>query len=155
MIEKMNALIFVVALLFSSMAHAQVVIKEPWVRATVAEQKATGAFMQLTSQQDMRLVEVKSPAAKIVEIHEMKMDNNVMRMRAINGLALPAGKGVELKPGGYHIMLMELNQGLKEGETVALTLVLEGSDGKRQMIDLKAPVRPLTAGAQDHGSHKH
>ncbi len=143
------------ACFFASSASAQVAVKEPWVRATVAEQKATGAFMQLTSQQDARLIEVKSTVARVVEIHEMKMDNNVMRMRQINGLALPAGKGVELKPGGYHIMLMELNQVLKDGESVPLTLVIEGADGKRQAIELKAAVRPLAAGAHDHGAHKH
>ncbi len=146
---------FAATFLHGAVANAQVVVREPWVRATVAEQKATGAFMQLTSQQDARLVEVNSVVAKVVEIHEMKMDNNVMRMRAIKGLALPAGKGVELKPGGYHIMLMELNRTLKDGESVPLTLVVEGADGKRQAIELNVPVRPLTAAAPDHGSHKH
>jgi periplasmic copper chaperone A len=141
--------------LVSASAQAQVAVKEPWVRATVAQQKSTGAFMQLTSQQDAKLIEVKSPAAKIVEIHEMKMDNNVMKMRPIDGLALPAGKGVELKPGGYHVMMIDLNQTLKEGDTVPLALVIETADGKRQTIDVKAMVRPLTSRPVDNSHHKH
>ena len=153
--SRVCKVLFVVMGLVVNLAHAQVAVKEPWIRATVAEQKATGAFMQLTSQQDVRLIEAKSSAAKVVEIHEMKMENNVMRMRPINGLALPAGKSVELKPGGYHIMLMDLNQTLKDGESVPLTLVVEGGDGKRQSIELKVPVRPLASGGHNHGSHKH
>jgi copper(I)-binding protein len=85
---------------------AQVTVKDPWVRATVPAQKATGAFMQITSAQDARLVEARSPVAGVVEVHEMVMEKEVMKMRAIKGLDLPAGKTVELKPGGYHVMLM-------------------------------------------------
>jgi copper(I)-binding protein len=139
-------------------AHAQVTVKDPWVRATVAQQKATGAFMQITSAQDARLVEAKSPVAGVVEIHEMAMEKDVMRMRALpNGLDLPAGKTVELKSGGYHVMLMDLKQQMKEGETVPMTLVVEGKDKKRSTIEVKAPVKPLAAAApkMDHSQHKH
>ena len=110
-------------LVFAASAFAQVTVKEPWVRGTVAEQKATGAFMQLNSAADARLVEVKSPVANIVEVHEMTMVDNMMKMRAVQGgLELPAGKTVELKPGSYHIMLIDLKAPLKEGATVPLTL---------------------------------
>jgi periplasmic copper chaperone A len=129
---------------------AQTTVKEPWVRATVAQQKATGAFMQLTSAQGGKLVSAKSPAAGIVEIHEMAMDGNVMKMRAVNGLELPAGKAVDLKPGGLHVMLMDLKEPMKAGDSVALTLVIEGKDGKRETLDVKAQVRAL--GGADHGN---
>ena len=69
------------------------------------------------------------------------MDGNVMKMRAIPGLELPAGKAVDLKPGGYHVMLMSLKQPLKDGETVPLTLVVEGKDGKQEKLEVKAPVK--------------
>lgn len=135
--------------------QAQVSVKEPWVRATVPQQKATGAFMQIVAAQDARLVEARSPVAGIVEIHEMAMVGDVMKMRAIPGLDLPAGKAVELKPGGYHVMLMELKGQVKDGDTVPLTLVVEGKDGKRQTLELKVPARPLTGapagGMQGHG----
>lgn len=139
-------------------AHAQVTVKEPWVRATVAQQKATGAFMQITSAQDARLVEARSPVAGVVEIHEMAMEKDVMKMRALsNGLDLPAGKTVELKSGGYHVMLMDLKQQMKEGDIVSMTLVVEGKDKKRSTLEIKAPVKPLAAPApkMDHGQHKH
>ena len=131
---------------------AQTTVKDPWVRGTVAEQKASGAFMQITSTGGGRLVSANSPVAGVVEIHEMAMEGNVMKMRAIPGLELPAGKTVELKPGGYHVMLMDLKQQLKTGETVPLTLVVEGKDGKRETLEVKAPVKALTTPA--HGEKK-
>ena len=142
---------------FTLPAHAQVTVKDPWVRATVSQQKATGAFMQITSAQDARLVEAKSPVAGVVEVHEMSMEKDVMKMRAIPELALPAGKAVELKPGGYHVMLMDLKQQMKEGGTVPLTLVIEGKDKKRSTVEVKASIKPLTtaAPAQMDQQHKH
>ena len=124
-------------------AQAQTTVKEPWVRGTVPQQKATGAFMHLTSAQGGKLVSASSPSAGVVEIHEMAMEGSTMKMRAIPGLDLPAGKSVELKPGGYHVMLMDLKAPLKEGESVAITLVVEGKDGKKESIEVKAPVKPL------------
>lgn len=132
-------------------AQAQVSVKEPWVRATVPQQKATGAFMQIVSARDARLVEASSPVAGIVEIHEMAMVQDVMKMRAIPGLDLPAGKPVELKPGGYHVMLMDLRAQVKEGDEVPLKLVVEGRDGKRQTLELKVPVRALANPSMGHG----
>ncbi|WP_242616821.1 copper chaperone PCu(A)C [Rivibacter subsaxonicus] len=120
-------------------------VSDPWVRATVAQQPATGAFMQLLSVQGARVLEARSPAAAMVEIHEMKMDGGVMQMRPVQALELPAGKTVELKPGGYHVMLMGLKQQLKEGDSVPLSLVVETAGGKRETIELKAPVRALGA----------
>ena len=141
----------------ASVASAQTTVKEPWVRATVAQQKASGLFVQITSAQGGRLVAAATPVAGVVEIHEMVMDGNVMKMRAMaNGLELPAGKAVELKPGGYHVMLMDLKQQLKAGETVPVSLVVEGKDGKKETIELKAAVKALGAPMmQDMSGHKH
>ena len=128
-------------------AHAQVAVKDAWVRATVGPQKVTGAFMQITSAQDTKLVAVQSAAAKKVELHTMEMDKDVMRMREIASLDLPAGKAVELKPGSYHIMLIDLVKPIKEGDTVAVTLVIENKDKKRENIEVKATAKSLTASA--------
>jgi periplasmic copper chaperone A len=152
--------------LFALAAHAvaqpAVDVKQPWVRATVAQQSATGAFMQLTAASDLRLVAAQSPVAGVVEVHEMAMENQVMKMRAVPHLPLPAGKTVELKPGGYHVMLMDLKTQVKAGETVPLTLVFENASGQRQSLELKAPVRALdgkksTGPTPSHGPdmHKH
>jgi copper(I)-binding protein len=136
----------------SAAASAQTVVKDPWVRGTVAQQKATGMFAQLTSAGGGKLVSASSPVAGVVEIHEMAMEGNVMKMRAIPGLDLPAGKAVDLKPGGYHVMLLDLKQELKAGDTVPVTLVIEGKDGKRETVEVKAPVKQLAAG---HDGMKH
>ena len=134
------------AALFARPAAAQVTVTDAWIRGTVPQQMATGAFMQLKSAKDVKLVEARSPIAGVVEIHEMKLENNVMRMRAVPELDLPAGRTVELKPGGYHVMLMDLKQQMKEGEVVPVTLVVE-SAGKRETIEVKAKVRAPTASA--------
>ncbi len=137
--------------LLASAAQAQTSVKDAWVRGTVAQQMATGAFMQITSASGGRLVSVSSSAAGVVEIHEMKMAGSTMQMRALpNGLDLPAGKTVELKPGGYHVMLMDLKAPIKAGDTVDLTLVVEGKDGKKETINVKAPVKALGAGMAEH-----
>lgn len=133
---------------------AQVTVSEPWVRATVPQQKATGAFMKLQSAQDAKLISAKSVVAGVVEVHEMAMDAGVMKMRAVDGLALPMGKAVDLKPGGYHVMLMDLKSQLKEGDVVPLTLTFETKDGKRQTMEVKATARNMSLPAQSsHGGH--
>ncbi|MFT3818170.1 MAG: copper chaperone PCu(A)C [Rubrivivax sp.] len=135
-------------------AQAQTTVKDAWVRGTVPQQKATGLFARITSAAGGKLVAARSPVAGVVEIHEMSMDGNVMKMRALGGgLELPAGKTVELKPGGYHMMLLDLKQPLKEGDTVPVTLVVESKDGKQETIELKAPVKALTT--PPGGEHKH
>lgn len=135
-------------------AAAPVQISQAWVRATVAGQKATGAFMTLQARENLRLVGVRSPVAGVAEVHEMRMEGDVMRMRALSVLALPAGQTVELKPGAYHIMLLDLKQPLKAGEQVPLELLLEtegtgGGNAAHQPVltqPVQAEVRELTAG---------
>lgn len=142
-----------VLLLSAGGAEAQVIVKDAWVRATVPQQQATGAFLQIGSATDARLVQASSSVAGIVEIHQMSMQGDVMKMQAVVAIELPAGKTVALQPGGYHIMLMALKQGLKEGDTVPLTLVVEGPDKRRQNIEVKAVVRALNM-SNDMGKTK-
>jgi copper(I)-binding protein len=112
-----------------------------WARATVSGQKATGAFMRLMSKDGARLVSVSTPVAGVAEVHEMKLDEGVMRMRAVPaGLELPAGKTVELKPGGYHLMLLDLKQPLPKESTIPLTLVFQDAKGVQTRTELKVPV---------------
>jgi copper(I)-binding protein len=123
-------------------AFAQSVdVKDAWVRVSVQGQKATGAFMKITSRDGARLVSASTPVAGVAEVHEMKMDGNVMKMRAIEGgLELPAGKLVELKPGGFHVMLMDLKATLPKGSTVPLTLVFKDAKGAERKVELTVPV---------------
>ena len=161
----MKKIIIATLLAFTASAWAQapgqVEVKDAWVRATVAQQKSTGAFMQLTARADSRVVQVSSPIAGVAEIHEMAMDKDVMKMRAVPALPLPAGKVVELKPGSYHVMLMDLKGPVKAGDVVPVTLVLESKDGLRSTLEVKATARALgSAGAAasapaEHSQHKH
>ncbi len=123
-------------------AFAQTIdVKDAWVRTSVPGQKATGAFMKITAREGSRLVAASSPVAGVTEVHEMKMDGNVMKMRALeNGLELPAGKTVELKPGGFHVMLMDLKGPLAKDSTVPLTLVFKDAKGAESKLELKLPV---------------
>ncbi len=142
-------------LLVATSAMAQVAVKDPWVRATVVAQKSTGAFMQLSSPAGTRLVEARSPAAGAVEIHEMSMTDNVMKMRAVSGIDVPAGKTVELKPGGFHVMLVDLKSQIKDGDSVPITLVFEGKDKKRETVEVNAPARPLNQNVPAEKKHSH
>jgi periplasmic copper chaperone A len=125
-------------------ALAQVVVTDAWVRGTVAGQKTTGAFMQMKSATDVFLTGVASPAARIVEVHAMKIDAGMMKMSAVARLPLPANKTVELAPGGYHVMLMDLPRPLQPGDIVPLMLTFEDKTGRRQTVEVKAPVKALT-----------
>jgi len=145
-----RSIVIACALAVPAAALAQVTVTDAWVRGTVPAQKATGAFMQLKSAKDAALVGVTTPIAGIVEIHEMKMDGAVMRMGAVPRLELPAGKVVDLKPGGYHVMLMDLKQPLKEGDSVPVTLAFQDKAGARYTMDVKVPVRALGASTSPH-----
>lgn len=152
------ALLALTASLCSLAAEAQVQVQDAWVRATVAQQKATGAFMKLTAASDLRLVSASSPAVPMVEVHEMAMEGNVMKMRQIQALDLPAGKTVELKPGGYHVMLMGLTQAIPAGSKLPLALVFEDKAGKRKTVEISAEVRAINAAAgkpAEAAEHQH
>ena len=149
-------------LIACSTLYAQTVeVKDAWVRATVPGQKGTGAFMNITAKDGARLVGASSPVAGVVEVHEMKMDGDIMRMRAVPVLELPAGQTVQLKPGGYHVMLMELKQGLPKDSTVPLTLRLQDAKGVETRMEVSVPVSTTAPGAKaagkasDHGAHQH
>lgn len=135
-----------IALTATAWAQTSVKVDDAWVRGTVATQKATGAFMRLTPSANARLVAAQSPVAGVVEIHEMAMENDVMKMRQVPGLDLTAGRTLELKPGGYHVMLMDLKQPLKGGDSVPLTLVFEDGAKKRFTQEIQAPVTALGGG---------
>ena len=137
-IKVLPTLALATGLAISAGVCAQVTADRPWVRATVANQSGTGAFVRLTAQQDMWLTGARSPVAGIVEIHEMKMDDAIMRMRPAGELSIKAGQSIELKPGGYHLMMMSLKQQLKPGDTVPLTLEFRRADGRSWTLDLQA-----------------
>ncbi|MEQ1659870.1 MAG: copper chaperone PCu(A)C [Hylemonella sp.] len=132
--------------------HAQTVeVRDAWARTTVPNQKSSGAFMKLTAKEGTRLVGADSPVAGITEVHEMKMEGDVMKMRAVSALELPAGQTVELKPGGYHVMLMDLKTALKKDSTIPLTLLFKDAKGVESKVEVQLPVRSMAPGADAHG----
>lgn len=118
----------------SAPAASGVKVEQGWLRPTVPGQQGTGGYMKLTASESKRLVSASSPLAGVAEIHDVKMDGDVMKMRAVAVLELPAGKTVELKPGGLHLMLMDLKQPLPVGTSVPLTLVLQDSRGVESRV---------------------
>ena len=142
----------------SSLAQtASLQVEGAWARATVQGQKATGAFMKITAKEGMRLVGALSPVAGVSEVHEMKMEGDVMKMRALPGLDLPAGKTVELKPGGYHVMLMDLKAPLVKDSKVLVTLLLKDAKGVESRLELSVQVATVAPGGSGSGTdgHKH
>lgn len=144
--------------LVSAVAAQPVQVEDAWTRATVPGQQGGGAFMTLTASEDLQLVGGSTPLAGVTEVHEMVMDGDVMRMRPLDTLTLPAGQAVELKPGGLHVMFMQLKQPLTEGMEVPLTLQLRNSQGQASELSVQVPVRPLGSGresAHEAGHDKH
>jgi len=133
---------------------ANISVTNAWARATMPGQKVSGAYMQIQSDADARLVGASSPAVPRVEVHEMKMDGDVMRMREVKAIDLPKGKTVSLEPGGFHIMLMNLPKPIAAGEIIPLILTVE-SGGKQQTVEVKAEARSPMGGAMPTQHHHH
>lgn len=132
-------------------ALGAVTAEDAWVRATVPGQSAAAGYMKLRSGEAATLVGVRTPIAPEAEVHEMSMQGGVMKMRPVDRLALPAGRVVELKPGGYHLMLMNVTKPLKDGDKVPLTLIIERQDKKREEVRIEADVR---SGMSAHEHHR-
>jgi len=139
----MRSLLFAALAMAAGIAQASVTATDAWVRGTVPAQQTTGVFVTLQSSEESRLVAVTTPAARSAEIHASEQKQGVMHMHALEAIALPAGQRVELKPGGFHIMLVGLTRALGAGDTVPLTFTFEDRKGKRTRIEVRAEVRPL------------
>jgi len=129
----------------TSLAHAQVKVEDAWIRSTVPGQRVAAAYMVIRSAAAATLVGASSPVAKLLEVHETRMEGNIARMGAVPRLALPAGKRVELKPGGYHLMLIDLAKPLAKGDKVVLSLKIEQRGKPPQEVKVEAEVRDLAA----------
>jgi len=122
-------------------APAPAAVDGAWARSTVAGQDTSGAYMTLTAREPLTLVGAQSPAAGMVDLHEMKMEGEVMKMRAADTLPLAAGQPLRLAPGGYHFMLMDAKHPIKPGDTVHITLHF--ADG--ETLQATWPVKPANA----------
>jgi periplasmic copper chaperone A len=153
---KLSSSLAICLIVLAPPAMAQATVTDAWVRGTVPGQTSSGAYMQLMSATGATLLGVTTPLAGVAEIHEMRMDGSVMRMRSVAKLPLPPGKTIELKPSGYHVMLMNLKQPLKPGDVVPLSIRVQGKDNLVTTIAVQAEVRPLSAPqTAGHGAHAH
>jgi len=143
MIKHGRHVLIAIGLLLAGFAQAAepVRIEQAWARATVPGQEVGAAYMQLTSAADLELVKAESPAAGTLEIHMMRMQDGVMEMRMLETLHLPAGKTVKLEPGGFHLMLIDLKEPLKDGGKVGVTLHFKNARGETSTQQVDIPVR--------------
>ncbi|MBX3636350.1 MAG: copper chaperone PCu(A)C [Rubrivivax sp.] len=143
-----------------SHAQSEIQILQPWARPTVAGQAGGGGFLTLRGAASAdRLIGGTAPGiAERVELHTMRMEGDVMRMREVPAIDVPAGQTVELKPGGLHVMFMGLKAPLKEGDSFALTLRFEKAGEKtvQVQVSMRPPAGAAAAmPAAGHGGHKH
>jgi len=133
-------------------AAGAIKIENAYTRATVPGQQVAGGFMKIENKGAAdQLISASSPAAGEVQLHEMAMDGNVMKMRQVKDIAVPAGGAVELKPGGLHLMFMNIKAPLAAGQTVPVKLKF----AKAGEVEVKMPVNAMGAGAGHSGSMKH
>ena len=140
-------------------AADQVHATHAWIRVLPGTLPAGGyVTLENRGDQPVALTGARSPAYAEVMLHHSSTQGGMSRMAMVESLPIPAHGSVVLGPGGYHLMLMDLKQQMKEGDTVPMTLVVEGKDKKRSTIEVKAAVKALTAQAKPadpHSAHKH
>ena len=133
---------------FAQAAPAKV--ERPWARATVQGQDATGAYMTLTTTEPLTLLGAATPAAGIVEIHQMKMEGDVMKMRAVDTLPLKPGTPLLFAPNGYHFMLMDLKGPFRAGASIRMTLRFRDAKGAERTQEVTVPVALAAPGGHGH-----
>ncbi|MFB0937291.1 MAG: copper chaperone PCu(A)C [Propionivibrio sp.] len=155
MTKRVIAAVLIAAASIVSSVHAAdsaIAVHDPYVRLVPPGIKTTGGFMLIrnTGKADRQLIKAESPAAGTVELHTHINENGVMKMRAVASIAVQAGGQAELKPGGYHVMLIDLKEPLKEGDSVPISLTFD--DGST--VNLQAPVRkPHTGMPESKPAH--
>ena len=154
------ALLLAAASTITAAQTTPVSVAGAWARASVPGQRSSGVFMTITSSEPLRLVGVASPVARVAEVHEMKMEGDVMRMRALDALDIPAKQPVQLKPGGYHVMLQELKAPLQPDTSIPVTLTFKTAKGEQRQVALQVPVSAAApkdvnaaASAGSHAKH--
>ena len=125
-------------------------VERAWARAIVQGQDASGAYMSMTSAEPLTLLGAATPAAAIVEIHQMKMEGDVMKMRAVDSLPLKPGVPLHFAPNGYHFMLMDLKAPFRAGSNVRMTLRFRDAKGAVRTQDVTVPVSLAAPSGHGH-----
>ncbi|MEW6164737.1 MAG: copper chaperone PCu(A)C [Pseudomonadota bacterium] len=155
-------LAFLASALFAAPALAagaadQISVVDPYVRMAPPGAQATGAFMLLKNggDKDVAAVKASSAAAKVTELHTHINDGGVMRMRQVKEIVVPARGETALKPGGYHVMLIDMKAPLKEGDHVMITLGFADGSSKEVHAMVQKPMAAMPMQGMDHGKMKH
>lgn len=154
--KPMKTIYAAIALLcMSCSVQAGLKVTDAWVKSTAPGQSVAAAYMTLTTSEDVKVIGASSSVARSVEIHEMKMSGNVMKMRQLEDLALKAGKSEMLAPGGYHLMLQDIKHQIKAGEVVPMVLVIQDKNGKEYKISFSVDAKDSAPKDIDEGTHHH
>ena len=129
---------------------AMPIVSGAWIKTTVPGGNVSAAYMQIKSPTPLKLIKAESPVAGIVEIHNMKMNNGVMEMKALDALDVPPDRLVELRPGGVHVMLMNVKKPINRGDRVPLTLTFEGVGKRPMVVKLEVVAQENNSGANKH-----
>ena len=121
------------------------VVSESWIKTTIPGSAVSAAYMQINSPTPLKLIKAESPVAAMVEIHDMKMNAGVMEMKALDAIDVPANKAVTLKPGGMHVMLMNVKKPINKGDKIPMTLTFEGANKKAVLVKLELVARESAA----------
>jgi len=130
----------------------EVAVSDAWTRASAPGQTVAGVYFDIESDSDAKLVGVETVLTDVAELHYMKMEDGVMRMRSLPEVALPAGETVKFAPGGLHVMLFELKRPLQAGDAFGLSLLVEDDSGQPTRVDVNVEVRRLD-GSKAHQHH--
>lgn len=125
-------------------------VSNAWMRATAPGQKVAGVYFDIESKRNAKLVGVQTSLTDNAEVHQMSMDGDVMRMRPVDSVELPAGETVKFKPGGYHVMLFDLQRPLEPGGQIALALLVEDENEEVTRLLVTVEVRNLDGSKVDH-----
>lgn len=136
----------------SQAVAGEVTVSQAWARATAPGQDSGVVSLHITSQKDASIIAVSSAASNSAEIHSMVHEGGMMKMRALDSLALKAKQEVALGNDGNHLMLIGLKKPLKVGDSVVLVLTVQFADKRKEKVEVKAEVKPLT---ESHGEHMH
>lgn len=152
----MKIMLSTIALVLASLnANAGVEIHSPWIRATAPAQSIAGGFMKIRSTEQVTLTKLNSKQAGAVEIHETYVTDGIARMRLVRSLNIPVGNGIELKPGSYHLMFIDIKQEYKEGMLIPLTMTFKYPSKKTTHINIDIPVKKGGEDADNHDHHHH
>ena len=127
-----------------------VIVSEVWIKTTIPGGSVSAAYMRIQSPVALKLLKVEGSIAGDIQIHDMKMNDGVMEMKALDSVDIPAGQMVELKPGGKHVMLMQLAKPIHKGDKVPLKLVFESADKKKITVHVDATARENAGKAKAH-----